>query len=87
MNLRLIRTLGFVFLVCLAPALPAFAAGSSGKISGVVVDAVGTPQMGATVFIAAEQLLSGSPVELFTNDRGQFSTETLVPGLYSVKVT
>lgn len=91
MILRLIRALGFVFLVCLAAALPSFATGNSGidsgKITGVVVDAGGTPQMGATVFITAEQLLSAVPAELFTNDRGQFSTATLAPGFYSVKVT
>jgi len=43
--------------------------------------------MGATVSISAENLLSFAPTELLTNDRGRFSTATLAPGMYSVKVT
>ncbi|MGH9725324.1 MAG: carboxypeptidase-like regulatory domain-containing protein, partial [Candidatus Acidiferrales bacterium] len=35
----------------------------------------------------ADQLLTAAPAELFTNDRGQFSTAALAPGFYSVKVT
>ncbi len=51
------------------------------------MDPSGTPQMGATVSITAENLLTFAPSELLTNDRGRFSTATLVPGLYSIKVT
>ena len=43
--------------------------------------------MGATVSISAENLLSFSPTELLTNDRGRFSTATLATGMYSIKVT
>ena len=86
MNLGLIRALGFALLVALC-ALPLAAAPNSGKISGVVIDGLGTPQMGATVQISAEQALGASLVELFTNDRGRFSTATLPTGQYSVKVT
>jgi hypothetical protein len=43
--------------------------------------------MGATVSISAENLLSFSPTELLTNDRGHFSTATLTTGMYSIKVT
>jgi hypothetical protein len=86
LSLRAIRVLG---LSCFALfcALPVTAAPGASKISGVVVDPAGTPQMGATVLISSEQLVSGSPVQLLTNDRGRFSTATLPAGLYSIRVT
>lgn len=88
MNPRSIRVLGLVIgLVLLLCSLPLAAAPNSGKISGVVLDPTGTPQMGATVSISAENLLSFSPTELLTNDRGRFSTATLATGMYSIKVT
>jgi hypothetical protein len=58
-----------------------------GKISGVVVDPAGTPQMGATVWVTAEGLLGAAPIEVLTNQRGAFVTDHLVPGQYSLKVT
>lgn len=86
MNLRVIRVLG---LGCVASffALSLAAAPNAGKISGIVVDPNGTPQMGATVVVSPEQLLSASPARLLTNDRGRFATAVLPAGLYSVKVT
>jgi hypothetical protein len=63
------------------------AAPGANKISGVVVDPAGTPQMGATVLVSSEQLVGASPVQLLTNDRGRFSTATLPAGLYSIRVT
>jgi hypothetical protein len=86
-NPKLIRVLGLGFGLLLLCAPPLAAAPNSGKISGVVMDPTGTPQMGATVSISAENLLSISPTELLTNDRGRFSITTLVPGMYSIKVT
>jgi len=77
--------LGLGLLLIRVP--PLAAAPNAGKISGVVIDANGTPQMGATVSVSAESLLNLSPIELLTNDRGRFSTATLAPGMYSVKVT
>ena len=74
---------GLVFLSALSLA----AAPEAGKIAGVVVDPAGTPQMGATVVVSPEQLLSASPIQLLTNDHGRFSTLTLPVGLYSIKVT
>ena len=65
----------------------AFALPSAGKISGVVVDPAGTPQMGATVVVLSESLSNSTPVQLLTNDRGRFSTASLPAGLYSLKVT
>ena len=86
MSLRAIRALGLGCFALLC-ALPVAAAPGASKISGVVVDPAGTPQMGATVLISSEQLISGSPVQLLTNDRGRFSTATLPAGLYSIRVT
>jgi hypothetical protein len=80
------RALTFGLLVLLA-ALPLRAAPKSGKIAGVVVDPDGTPQLGASVLISSEELLGASPVELFTNGRGQFTAAMLPSGFYSVKVT
>ncbi len=73
-------------LLCLL-ALPVLAAPNSGKISGVVLDSAGTPQMGATIFVTSDQLFKLSSIELLTNDRGRFSTELLPSGTYSIKVT
>jgi hypothetical protein len=81
-----IRTLNLGSLLGLL-ALPLAAAPRAGKISGVVLDPSGTPQMGATVLIAAEQLQSSRPLELLTNAAGHFDCAELLPGLYSVRVT
>jgi Carboxypeptidase regulatory-like domain len=90
LNVRAIRALGLALSlgcgVCLF-ASPASALPHAGKISGVVVDPAGTPQMGATVVVSAESLLSGTPIQLLTNDRGRFTTVSLPAGLYSLKVT
>ncbi|MGB0035878.1 MAG: carboxypeptidase-like regulatory domain-containing protein [Candidatus Acidiferrales bacterium] len=86
MILRTIRALGLALLVCLS-ALPLAAAPVSGKITGVVVDPAGTPQMGATVVVSSENPFSELPIELLTNDRGRFSTASLPTGMYSIKVT
>jgi hypothetical protein len=74
------------FLLCLA-ALPLAAAPNAGKISGLVVDPAGTPQMGATVLISSEELAGMSPVRLLTNASGRFSSSTLPTGSYSIHVT
>ncbi|MFY9802270.1 MAG: carboxypeptidase-like regulatory domain-containing protein [Candidatus Acidiferrales bacterium] len=90
MNRPLIRAMGLGILLSLvlcAIAAPLAAAPNSGKITGLVVDSTGTPQMGATVVITADQLVSNLSFQLLTNDRGRFSSVTLPAGLYSVKVT
>ena len=86
MKLQSIRALGLGLLLSIG-ALPLMAAPNAGKLSGVVIDAAGTPQLGATVIVSSEELLNASPVELLTNDRGRFSAETLAAGSYSIKVT
>src|SRR6202050_5202499 len=73
-------------LLCLLP-LAGVAPPHYGKISGVVLDSTGTPQLGATIFVSSDQLLGGSAVELLTNDRGRFSSALLPSGTYSIKVT
>lgn len=84
MNLRAIRTLGLGCFVCLL-GLPS--AVHAGKVSGVVVDPAGTPQMGATVLISPELLLASKPVQLFTNDHGRFSCASIPSGIYSIQVS
>ncbi len=79
-----------VLLVLLLLALPALGASQKapwGKLSGIVVDENGTPQMGATVWVISEEGLASNAIKLFTNDRGIFSANRLLPGLYSVRVT
>jgi Carboxypeptidase regulatory-like domain len=82
---RILRTLGLLALAC-ALVGPAASAQSEGKISGIVLDGQGTPQMGASVLIASEQLKPTS-FDLLTDGRGRFSSATLSPGSYTVKVT
>jgi len=86
LNLRSIRAMGLGFFACLC-ALPVLAAPNAGKISGIVLDPAGTPQMGATVLVASETILAASPIRLLTNDRGRFSTDALPAGAYSIHVT
>lgn len=86
-NRKAMRVLGFGCLVCLALALPLAAAPTEGRISGVVVDTAGTPQMGATIVITPEQLFDSSTFRLLTNDRGRFTSAALPAGFYSIKVT
>jgi Carboxypeptidase regulatory-like domain len=83
---RLGRVLFLGALVC-ALALCAKAAPEGGKISGVVVDAGGVPQLGATVVVTSEQLFSNLSFEILTNDRGKFAVASLPAGSYSIKVT
>jgi hypothetical protein len=89
-NVRKYRAVLLALL--LSPALavcssPLQAAPNSGRITGVVMDAAGTPQLGATVIVSSGQLLNFASFELLTNDRGRFSTAALPPGVYSIKVT
>lgn len=86
MNFRAIHPIRIGCLVCVA-ALPLMASPRSGKIAGLVVDSAGTPQMGATVLVSTEEILSGSPIHLLTNARGHFSTTALPAGAYSIQVT
>jgi hypothetical protein len=79
--------LGLCIALAMLAAAPALGAPTQGKLSGVVVDPSGTPQMGASVWILSEEARAAVPVQLLTNERGLFSTDRLLPGLYSVRVT
>ena len=87
MRSRRIIALGWVSVLTLIAAGSAAAAPGYGKLSGVVVDPSGTPQMGATVWVLAENATRSTTAQLLTNQRGLFSSERLLPGLYSVRVT
>jgi hypothetical protein len=86
LSLRVIRALGLGCFACFF-ALSLAAAPNEGKITGIVVDPAGTPQMGATVVVSPEQILNASPIRLLTNDHGRFATAALPAGPYSIKVT
>ena len=83
--MKTIRALGLSLLLS-AASLPLAAAPHSGRISGMVVDGRGIPQMGATVSIVSEQINASRTLDLLTNDRGRFLSANLLPGLYSVSV-
>ena len=87
MNLRVIRVLSLGCVVCLLALPLAGAPNDASRISGVVVDPAGTPQMGATILVSGERVGSASPLELRTNDHGRFSTAALPAGLYTIRVT
>jgi len=78
--------------VCVAPPVAAQSShktnvGTSGIISGVVKDAGGIPQLGATVELLAEAPGVLTARQLLTNTQGAFRAENLQPGLYTVRVT
>jgi Carboxypeptidase regulatory-like domain len=76
--------------VCLGlpPSLKAVspaAVSLSGGIEGLVTDASGAPQMGATVLLYNRQ--ERLEQRALTNDRGSFAFASLAPDLYSIRVT
>src|SRR5467141_2272864 len=58
-----------------------------GKLAGVVRDAAGTPQMGASVELVSEALGVAAARGYLTNIQGMFRGDKLAPGLYTVRVT
>src|SRR3981189_3797266 len=58
-----------------------------GKLAGVVRDAAGTPQMGASVELVSEAVGMAANRGLLTNTQGMFRGDKLAPGLYPVRVT
>lgn len=87
MNHRRIPALSWALLLGLALASPVCADPTFGKLSGVVVDPAGVPQMGATVVLLSEEARAAAPVQFQTNDRGLFSSAKVRPGYYSLRVT
>ena len=70
-----------------AGAASAQAKPAAGKVTGVVRDAGGTPQMGASVELIPEIAGALSQQSFLTNTQGIFRSEKLLPGLYTVRVT
>jgi hypothetical protein len=58
-----------------------------GKLAGIVRDAAGTPQMGASVQLIAESAGIAITHGFLTNTQGVFRGDKLVPGFYTVRVT
>ncbi len=73
----------------LGTALAATSAADStfGKLSGLVVDPSGTPQMGANVVLLAEGLQPSYRLDLFTNQRGGFGNSRVPAGFYELRVS
>jgi hypothetical protein len=81
--LEMLRKLGF-WVGLLALVFPAWAAERPGSISGYVRNATGVPQMGAVVEVLGS---ASQALRVFTNEKGFFSADGLLPGTYSVKVS
>ncbi len=85
--LQRINAIALVLLASVVAVAALHGAPPIGKLSGVVVDPAGTPQMGATVWVAPEGARAFSPIQLLTNEGGLFVAAQLAPGLYSARVT
>lgn len=83
----LFAALTLVFALGTAFAGDTQAATNYGKISGVVVDPSGTPQMGANVTLIAEGLSAVFHTQFFTNQSGTFSNPRIPAGIYEVQVS
>jgi hypothetical protein len=81
----MMRRLQFAFFVTLISlgVVPVRGA-APGSISGVVSDSSGVPQIGAVVQLLRPADLSILAI-VYTNDKGQFSIPSLLPGRYAVK--
>ena len=71
-------------LIVLFAATSAFCANVA-AISGTVKDSAGVPQIGASVQIFTSAATLGATV--FTDDRGFYSADNLLPGIYQMRVT
>jgi hypothetical protein len=78
---------GIALMALLCCALPAWSADGYGKLSGVVIDPAGTPQMGAAIWLTAETPDGPGTVRLLSDQEGVFSSLRLRPGLYSLRAT
>lgn len=74
--------IAFVFL-----APPSARSADYGKLSGVVLDPAGTPQMGATIWVTPEAPDGRTGMQLLTNQEGVFASARLRPGLYSLRAS
>jgi Carboxypeptidase regulatory-like domain len=83
---KLLRSAAFVLFSASLICSSSLAAPNFGKLTGVVADPAGNPQMGASVWLTPE-FAGGRAIELLTDENGIFVGQRLRPGLYSVKVT
>lgn len=86
------RKLAPVAITLLAVALCAISSDAAGParsvfgiMAGVVTDGEGTPQMGAAVALLAPD--GRTLQQAYSNDRGIFMLERVLPGLYSLRIT
>src|SRR6202035_469208 len=79
----MLRKLGCLAVV-LGLALPVWAGGKPGSISGYVRNAGGVPQMGALVEVLGSAFHS---LRVFTDVSGFYSASGLIPGIYNIKVS
>ena len=87
-----LRTLGALILTVMVSSFAAIPAAAQakpvpGKLAGVVRDAAGTPQMGASVELISEAVGVAATRNFLTNTQGMFRGDKLVPGFYTVRVT
>jgi hypothetical protein len=88
-----LRTLGALVLIAGTSCFgvkPAVAQSKTvpGKLAGVVRDAAGTPQLGASVEVVPETVgLAVASQAFLTNTQGVFRGDKLVPGAYTLRVT
>jgi len=87
-----LRALGALILTAMVSTLTAMPGTAQskhvpGKLAGVVRDAAGTPQMGASVELMPEAVGLTALHGFLTNTQGVFRGDKLVPGLYTIRVT
>jgi len=87
-----LRTLGALVLTVMVSSFAAIPAAAQakpvpGKLAGVVRDAAGTPQMGASVELLSEAVGVAATRSFLTNTQGMFRGDKLAPGFYTVRVT
>lgn len=83
--MKLLRTATLVLFGVFLISNLSFAAHDFGKLTGIVADPSGNPQMGASVWLTPE-FAGGRAIELLTDENGLFVSQRLRPGFYSVKV-
>ena len=84
--MKSLRTAALVLSALFLSSASLLAAHNFGKLTGLVIDPAGNPQMGASVWLTPE-FAGGRAIELLTDENGIFVGQRLRPGLYSVKVT
>jgi len=87
-----LRTLGALVLTVMVSSFAADPAAAQAKpvpgtLAGVVRDAAGTPQLGASVELISEAVGVVAPHAFLTNTQGMFRGDKLAPGFYTVRVT